>query len=172
MKNNWLIRINKIKEVIVKQIEALTEQIRHLTKLLYGSKTEKSKYNAPDGQGSLFEDDPSFTDSEHTEEQSQQTISYTVVRKIQKKKRNDSLRDDVEVEAIHHHPENTICDCCQGQMIEIGSTIVREEAKFIPAKMMKVQHIEHAYECKNCKGDSSQKAQIKRGKAPQPAYST
>ena len=48
-----------------KQIEALTEQLRHLTKLLYGSKTEKSKYNVPDGQGSLFDDDPSFTDSEH-----------------------------------------------------------------------------------------------------------
>ena len=34
---------------------------------------------------------------------------------------------------------------------------------------MKVQHIEHAYECKHCKADSSQSAQIKRGKAPQPA---
>jgi hypothetical protein len=28
-----------------KQIEVLTDQVRHLTKLLYGSKTEKSKYN-------------------------------------------------------------------------------------------------------------------------------
>ncbi|HJV32341.1 MAG TPA: IS66 family transposase [Bacillales bacterium] len=153
----------------IHQNETLTEQLQHLTKLLFGSKTEKSKYNAPDGQASLFDDDPSFNDSEHTEEQSQQTISYTVVRKIQTKKRNDSLRDDVEVEAIHHHPENTICDCCQNQMMEIGSTVVREEAKFIPAKMMKTQHIEHAYECKICKGDSSQPAQIKRGKAPQPA---
>jgi transposase len=154
----------------LKQIESLTQQLQHLTKLLYGSKTEKSKYNAPDGQVSLFEDDPSFTDSEHTEEQSQQTISYTVVRNIHKKKRNDSLHDDVEIEAIHHHPESTICDCCQHQMVEIGGTFVREEAKFIPAKMMKVQHIEHAYECKNCKGDASQPAQIKRGKAPQPAF--
>ncbi|MED4369147.1 IS66 family transposase [Schinkia azotoformans] len=151
----------------LKQNEALTEQLRHLTKLLYGSKTEKTKYNAPDGQGSLFDDDPSFSESEHTEEQSQQTISYTVVRKVQKKKRNDSLHDGIEVEAVHHHPKNTMCDCCQGQMIEIGSTIVREEAEFIPARMKKVQHIEHAYECKNCKGDTFQKAQIKRGKAPQ-----
>lgn len=151
-----------------KQVEALTEQIRHLTKLLYGSKTEKSKYNTPDGQTSLFDDDPTFTDSEQTEEQSQQTISYTVVRKTPNKKRNDSLRDDVEVEVIHHHPENTNCNCCQHQMVEIGGTLVREEAKFIPAKMMKVQHIEHAYECKNCKGDASQPAQIERGKAPQP----
>jgi transposase len=152
---------NQQNQKLAKQIESLTQQLQHLTKLLYGSKTEKSKYNTPDGQASLFDDDPSFTDSEHTEEQSQQTISYTVVRKIQKKKRNDSLRDDVEVEAIHHHPTNTICECCQHQMVEIGGMVVREEAKFIPAKMIKVQHIEHAYECKTCK--------IKRGKAPQPA---
>ncbi|MGG2016922.1 IS66 family transposase zinc-finger binding domain-containing protein [Bacillus sp. S10(2024)] len=107
-----------------------------------------------DGQCSLFDDESSFSESEHTEEQSQQMISYTVVRNIQKKKRNDSLRDDIEVEAFHHYPENTQCDCCQGQMIEIDSTIVREEAKFIPAKMRKIQHIEHAYECKNCKDDA------------------
>lgn len=148
-----------------KQIDALTEQVRHLTKLLFGSKTEKSKYI--DGQTSLFDDDPSFNEPEQTEEQSQQTVSYTVVRKVQRKKRNDSLRDDIEVEAVHHHPENTVCDCCQGQMSEIGSTIIREEAEFIPARMKKIQHIEHAYECKNCKGDTFQKAQIKRGKAPQ-----
>ncbi len=121
-----------------------------ITKLLYGSKTEKSKYQAPDGQVSLFEDDSSFNDSEHTEEQSQQTCTYTVVRKVKNKKRNDSLRDNMEIEVIHHHPENTICDCCQHQMT---------------ARMMRVQHIEHAYECKNCKVDSSQPAQIKRGKA-------
>lgn len=159
--------LSKKLEQSLKQNEALAEQLRHLTKLLYGSKTEKSKYNVPDGQGSLFDDDPSFSETEHTEEQSQQTISYTVVRSVQPKKRNDSLREDIQIEVIHHHPENTICDCCQGQMIEIGSTIVREEAKFIPAKMVKMQHIEHAYECTDCKGDSFQKAQIKRGKAPQ-----
>lgn len=62
-----------------------------------------------------------------------------------------------------------MCDCCHEQMIEIGSSIVREEAEFIPVRMKKVQHIEHAYECKSCKSDVSQRAQIKRGKAPQPA---
>lgn len=51
-----------------RQIEALTEQVRQLTKALYGSKSEKSKYQAPDGQGSLFEDDPSFSEPEQTEE--------------------------------------------------------------------------------------------------------
>lgn len=157
---------NQQNNELSKQIESLTQQVQHLTKMLFGSKTEQSKYNTPDGQGSLFEEDSSFNDSEHPEEQSQQTISYTVVRNLKKKKRNDSLRDDVEVEMIHHHPSNTICDCCEHQMIEISGVIVREEAQFIPAKMLKVQHMEHAYECKYCKSDVAQQAHIKRGKAP------
>lgn len=64
-----------------RQIEVLTEQVRQLTKALYDSKSEKSKYQAPDGQVSLFEDDPSFNESEQTEKQSTETISYTVTRK-------------------------------------------------------------------------------------------
>ena len=122
LRNNWRIltkqsTIDQIKSL--KQIEVLTEQVRQLTKALYGSKSEKSKYQAPDGQGSLFEDDPSFSDSEQTEEQSTETISYTVIRKVSKKKRNDSFRDDIEIEEIHHHPANTQCDCCLQQMTEV-----------------------------------------------------
>ncbi|WP_244933611.1 hypothetical protein [Neobacillus mesonae] len=105
--------LSKKMDQSLKQIEALMQQLRHLTKPLYGSKTEKSRYNKLEGQSSLFDDDPSFSESEHTEEQNQQTISYTVVRTIKKKKRNDSLRDDIEVEVFHYHPENTQCDCCQ-----------------------------------------------------------
>lgn len=87
MLEEQLAHSNQQNKNLSKQIEALTEQVRHLTKLLYGSKTEKSKYITPDGQASLFEDDPSFNEPEHTGEQSQQTISYTVVRKVQKKKK-------------------------------------------------------------------------------------
>lgn len=144
-------------------------QIQQLTKALYGSKSEKSKYQAPDGQVSLFEDDPSFNEPEQTDEQSTETISYSVTRKKKNKKRNDSFREDIEIEAIHHHPANVTCDCCQGEMVEFSSMLVREEAKFIPATMKRVQHFEHIYECKVCKKDSLQKAQIKRGKAPQGA---
>ncbi|MBB6448024.1 putative coiled-coil protein SlyX, partial [Bacillus benzoevorans] len=71
---------NQQNKELSKQIEALTDQVRHLTKLLYGSKTEKSKYNTLEGQTSLFDNDPFFNEPEHTGEQSQQTISYTVVR--------------------------------------------------------------------------------------------
>lgn len=163
-----LAHANQKNDELLKQIESLSQQVRYLTKLLYGSKSEKSKYQAPNGQCSLFEDDPFFNESEQTEEQSTDIITYTVVRKSYKKKRNDSFVDGLEVEEIHHHPENLQCDCCQSPMTEIGSTVVREEAKFIPATMKRVQHIEHAYECLSCKKDTNKKSQIKRGKAPQP----
>lgn len=133
---------------LTKQIEVLTEQIRQLTKALYGSKSEKSKYQIPDGQGSLFEDDPSFNEPEQTEEQSIEKVSYTVTRKKRNKKRNDSFHEDIEIEEIHHHPANLACDCCRGEMVEFSSTLIREEAKFIPASLKRVQHFEHVYECK------------------------
>lgn len=150
------------------QNKILSEQIRQLTRALFGSKSEKTKYQAPDGQGSLFEDDPFFNEPEHTEEQSTDSVTYTVVRKLHKKKRNDSFLDHVEVEEIHHQPRTTQCDCCQGAMTEIGHILVREEAKFIPATMKRIRHFESAYECRSCKKDVTQKAQIKRGKAPTP----
>ena len=87
-----LTQSNQRIEELLKQIESLSQQVRYLTKLLYGSKSEKSKYQAPDGQCSLFDDDPFFNEPEHTEEQSTDTVTYTVVRKIHKKKRNDSFR--------------------------------------------------------------------------------
>ena len=148
------------------KLDQALAQIHQLTKALYGSKSEKSKYQVPDGQGSLFEDDPSFNESEQTEEQSTETVSYTVTRKKTNKKRNDSFREDIEIEEIHYHPTNLTCECCHGEMVEFGSTLVREEAKFIPASLKRVQHVEHVYECKMCKNDTLQKAQIKRGKAP------
>lgn len=40
--------LSKKLDQALKQNQALAEQLRQLTKLLYGSKTEKSKYNTPD----------------------------------------------------------------------------------------------------------------------------
>lgn len=57
---------NQQNKELSKQIEALTDQVLHLTKLLYGT-----KYNTPDGQTSLFDNDPSFSEPEHTGAQSQ-----------------------------------------------------------------------------------------------------
>ena len=150
---------------LTSQIEVLTEQVRQLTKMIYGSRSEKSKYQAPDGQCSLFEDDSSFNEPEHTGEQSEDTVTYSVTR-VKKKKRNDVFTDGTEVEEIHHHPSLLTCVCCESDLHEIGATVAREEAKLIPAKIIRVRHIEHAYECKQCKKDSGKNASISRGKAP------
>lgn len=155
---------NKQNEKLSKQIQSLSEQVRELTRALFGSKSEKSKYIDPN-QPSLF-DDELFNETEQTVEQSQPEIKYTVVRKAYNKKRNDVLADEIEVEEIHHYPNNKQCDCCNSNMTELGSKIVREEGEFIPARMKKLVHIEHSYECRSCKKDSNRDTQIKRGKAP------
>lgn len=151
---------------LLNQIEALTEQVRQLNKMIYGPRTEKSKYQAPDGQCSLFDDNPAFNEAEHTDSQSTKTVTYTVIRSKKKKKRNDAFMEGVAVEEIHHHPSSLTCACCQSELHEIGTTIAREEAKIIPAKIVRVQHIEHAYECKQCKKDTNQDAYIVKGKVP------
>ena len=158
--------LTKQNHELLSQIESLTEQVRQLTNMIFGSRSEKSKYQAPDGQLSLLEEEPSSNEPEQTEEKSTETVTYTVTRSTKKKKRNDSFMKWVEIEEIHHHPASLQCDCCQTHMHQIGSTISREEAKFIPAKMVRVQHIEYAYECKQCKKDTQHNASIKRGKAP------
>lgn len=158
--------LSKQNQQLIQQIENLTEQIRQLRKMMYGSRSEKSKYQAPDGQCSLFEDDPSFNEPEHTGEQSEDTITYAVTRAKKKKKRNDVFAAWTETEEIHHHPAALTCACCESELHEIGAVVAREEAKLIPAKIVRVQHIEHAYECKQCKKDIDQQASIVRGKAP------
>lgn len=70
---------------------------RRLTKMLNGSKTEKSKYQTPDGKESSFDDESSFADPVHTGEQSQGTITYTVIGKSSRKKRKASLCDNVQL---------------------------------------------------------------------------
>ncbi|WP_251672103.1 MULTISPECIES: IS66 family transposase [unclassified Sporosarcina] len=161
---------NEQNEKLSRQVETLTQQVQYLTKQLFGSKTEKSKYQVPDGQGSLFDEDENpFLDSEQTEEQSQQMISYTVVRK-RPKKRNDLFDERVPTEVIHHHPDQLECGCCLQRLTEIGQgQVVREEAEFIPASLKRIQHVEHTYECTHCKADSNASSMIVRGKAPQPA---
>lgn len=158
--------LSKQNQQLIQQIENLTEQISQLRKMMYGSRSEKSKYQAPDGQCSLFEDDPSFNEPEQTGEKSEDTVTYTVTRAKKKKKRNDVFAPGTEIEEVHHHPAKLTCACCQSDLQEIGSTLIREEAKLIPAKLVCVQHISHAYECKQCKKDPDQDAFITRGEAP------
>lgn len=69
-----LAQSNKRNEELLKQIESLSQQVRYLTKLLYGSKSEKSKYQAPDGQCSLFDDDSFFLTNLSTQKNKARTL--------------------------------------------------------------------------------------------------
>lgn len=83
--------LTKQNHELLSQIESLTEQVRQLTNMIFGSRSEKSKYQASDGQLSLWEREPSSNEPEQTEEKSTENVTYTVTRSTKKKKRNDSF---------------------------------------------------------------------------------
>lgn len=65
----------------------------------------------------------------------------------------DKLPEDIDVEVIEHrinNPEDLLCSKCGTQLHEIGSEVVREELKVIPAKAVLVKHVRYSYGCRNC----------------------
>ncbi|WP_373866378.1 IS66 family transposase zinc-finger binding domain-containing protein [Sporosarcina luteola] len=47
------------------------------------------------------------------------------------------------MECVHYNLKQTACTCCHHAMTEIGTTVVHEEVKLIPAKMVKAHHFEY-----------------------------
>lgn len=80
----------------------------------------------------LIDDDPFLMNLSTQKNRARTLLLIPLFVKLRKKKRNNSFLDGLEIEEIHHHPENLQCVCCQPQMTESGSTIVRGEAKFAP----------------------------------------
>lgn len=153
------------------QIRILTEKVDYLTTKLFGRKSEKSVY---DDQMSLFDEPESFfSQPETTEEETvEEEITY---RRKKAKGRKAELIAGLPVKEIHHtlSEAECFCDTCNSQLSEIGIKIVREVAQFIPASLYKEQHIQHSYECLECKNNAETNS-IKSSKIPTPvlAHST
>ena len=77
-----------------------------------------------------------------------QTITYK--RQTQRRKRADLLAA-FPAEEVHHELDDKHCPDCHHELIEIGSYQVRQELKFIPAQLKRLDHIQHAYKCQYCR---------------------
>ena len=71
------------KKLYLKQIEALTEQVRQLTKALYGSKSEKSNIKHQTDKVLYLKMIRLLTILSTQKNKANRRLSYTVVRKIQ-----------------------------------------------------------------------------------------
>ncbi|WP_394525916.1 IS66 family transposase [Lacrimispora sp. JR3] len=149
-------------EQLNQTIANLTETIHELKRKIFGISSEKSA-NVPgiDGQLSLF--DPLGIDEPV---QVPETIRVTSHKK-KSRATHEELARYVPITTIDLELEGDALNYpyCNTKMEDIGSKVVREEIRITPAKVERVQYVQHSYACPVCRDDGE--ATIE--KAPVPA---
>lgn len=129
------------------EIASLKEQIDYLMQKLFGSKKETL---TDPNQGSLF-DDKLFSQPEQTGEQSDEEV---IIEKHSRRRKRKGLKEQQlkNLPTVDHIHEVASCTCpkCQKSMKEISTSLVRQEVRFIPARMENHRHFQKTYACSNC----------------------
>ncbi|MEG1120552.1 MAG: IS66 family transposase zinc-finger binding domain-containing protein [Bacteroidales bacterium] len=131
------------------KINWLEECIKLRNKKIFGSSSEQLSedqlqinfFNEAENEGNINGEEPEIAEVK----------SY--YRKKTRTHTKDRLPADIEVEIVEHRiesPDDLVCNKCGNTLHEIGSEIVREELKVIPAKAVIVRHIRYAYGCRYC----------------------
>ncbi|WP_225743754.1 IS66 family transposase [Marinilactibacillus sp. Marseille-P9653] len=168
-KLDQLLEENKqLKTLIAQKDDELSlqkEQIEFLTQKLYGPKKETLK-NDPN-QGNLF-NDRLFSEPEQTGDQSDEDeVIITTERRRKKRKglKNQQLSSLPTVDYIHEI-ESCTCPTCQSAMKEVSTQLIRQEVRFIPARVENHRHFQKTYACANCEKSGTRtpfaKAEIPR----------
>lgn len=143
-KNEKLEKLNAIKD---DELALLREQVEYLTDKLYGRKKETLDINP--NQSNLFDDSP-FIEPEQTGDQSDEVV---VIKEHGRKKRKGLKQLQLaHLPTVDHIHEIDACACptCKEAMKEISTTMVRQEVKYIPARMENHRHFQKTYACSNC----------------------
>ncbi|MFL2101598.1 IS66 family transposase [Desemzia sp. FAM 23991] len=153
---------------LLEQNMELSNQVANLTKMLFGSRSEKTRYSQeeiPQNQTSLFDEPSDFFGQPEKEEGeiSRITVISTHTRKHRVPGWKEKQLENLPTEEYHHRLEEPVCLCCNGEMKELG-TKDWSEVKLIPAKLVRCRHIVHRYECRNCKKSGTNQIRV----APSP----
>lgn len=152
-KLDQLLEENKqLKTIIAQKDDELSlqkEQIEFLTQKLYGPKKETLKNNP--NQGNLF-NDHLFSGPEQTGDQSDE--DEVIVTKVVRRKKRKGLKDQqlASLPTVDHIHEIESCTCptCKEGMKEVSTQLIRQEVKFIPARVENHRHFQKTYACANC----------------------
>lgn len=106
---------------LMKQVQALTEQVAYLTRKLYGSHSEKM---TDPNQLSLLGDNSVFTDPEQTGQQSEEIVVVKAKRKP-KSSRGESIDPKLPIEETVITRESELCDHGH-HLTKVGKHLVRE----------------------------------------------
>ena len=139
------------------------EQIEYLTKMLFGTSSEKKVLDIP-GQLSLFDEAETEQDPAAPEFPEEETAVKAHTRK--KKATHEELFKGLKVvkKVIPLPEEDKVCPVCGSQMERIGEEYVRRELIFIPARCEIIEYYSENYGCPNCKeglGDTEKPVIVK-----------
>ena len=159
-KNQFEVIMDKLNELLAKndelekaiaikddELALQKEQIAFLTQKLYGRKKESLDFDP--NQVNLF-DDQLFIEPEHTGDQSDEVV---IIKAYGRKKRKGLKQAQLNhLPTVDHIHEIEACSCpnCQEVMKEISTTLLRQEVKYIPARMENHRHFQKTYACSNC----------------------
>lgn len=143
-------------EKLKSEIEHLHQQVDIYRKLVFGQKSEKTKYTVETvGQISLFDE----AEQEESRKERKEEKAVVVQTHIRKKKRtHDELAKNLPVEEVLHTSQNRTCDKCGAEMKTIGKEFVRDELVYIPARLFIRKHYAEVLKCPACGTDETKDA--------------
>ncbi|SEJ05801.1 Transposase [Alkalibacterium gilvum] len=152
-KLDQLLEENKQLKILIAQkddeLSLQKEQIEFLTQKLYGPK--KETLNGDPNQGNLF-NDSLFSEPEQTGDQSDEDEVITKTERRRKKRKGLKDKQLSSLSTVDHIHELESCTCptCMEAMKEISTQLIRQEVKFIPARVENHRHFQKTYACANC----------------------
>lgn len=121
----------------------------------------KNLFPNSNGQLSLFEEDqPTVVSNEETID----VLPHKRKKKGVKAEELANLPTFVEDHKLS--PEDKLCQHCESEMVDCGTSTVRTEVEFLQAKLRTLLHRQHAYVCKTCEREGI--TSIKKAAVPKP----
>jgi len=138
-----LAEVNKRNEQLQQQVTYLTELINEINRKMFGKSKEDIQV---DGQQSLFEDT-----APQVPVQNEATTEVSSYKRKSKGTKADKLAN-FSVETIEREltDDESHCDNCGTDMIDMGSIEARSELLFNPATIKRLIYKQHSYVCKKC----------------------
>ena len=154
-------------EQLNQTIANLTETINELKRKIFGISSERSSnISSFDGQLNLFES-LEIEESIHVPE----VITVSAHEKKKSRATHDELAKNVPIRIVNLELEGDDRNCayCNTPMEDIGSKVVREEIHITPAKVERIQYVQHSYACPQCREDGD--STIEKAPVPTPLIS-
>ena len=132
-------------EQLNQTIANLTETINELTRKIFGISSEKAS-NVPDIDGQLSLFDQLWVDEPV---QAPPTVHVEAHDKKKSRATHEELAKYVPIRTVDLELEGDALKCpyCNTTMEDIGSKVVREEIRITPAKVERIQYVQHSYAC-------------------------